>query len=849
MKFQNIKKNNLKITGILFSLEKKISSIKLFLLIIIILFVYHDSSLAQGSFGYPLVFVSRNHLTGGNVLFPSAGLLPGMGAHSRFAVTGGKLMIRESNGTIRTLIDSTMTFGSINIIDIQQPCVNWDCERILFAGIENRDSSWRIYEIKKDGTGFRKITNTDRFIDLSQFGTAAYRFFKYDDIDPVYLPDGKIIFSSTRFPTISEFGSALTTNLFIVDSTGQNMFRITTERNGAEKPTIDPLTGRIIYSRWWLNADMPSNLTASGVTRDAALALSTDKANIWEVNIINPDGDMVKLYASDPRKRNTLFSYRPRLLNNGDLLSVFLPHTPMVITGGSTGIRNYTKGLSEYKQIAGVDTNTALYVVNPPSTGSYMPPYAVDPLPLPDGRILFSMANTVEQQDYGIYVCNSNGTGILPVLDFPNTLELNAELLIVKVKPPIPEYIQGYDTNKVPPTENPLTFFQGGFFRFDCMNIYTNAPVDVPINDAPPISKNARFRFFLNFQRQNSNGLDLPILYKEITVRYDGKILEPDMPANVPLFEQVTDSARRVLVNSKGNVAHVTGMNFGINGSGTKCVGCHAGHSLIPVPVNNTEAQFTNVSTSASVTESSFRVGKDIAFRGKNVVDRKARNTDLSVNWIAEGGSNEYVELQWALPIDVREIKLYNIFPNPSAGTNILVNDCEIFLYKNNSVVGHIPSTGVLNINGKSIMINPVTSIDRMKIIVKSFSGTIGGSSSAGLAEVETIARITIYQTTGIRNNNITNFTYKLEQNYPNPFNPSTKIRFEVPLSKGGLKGVVSLKVFDIIGREIATLVNEQLQPGSYEVIFDAEKLPSGIYFYKINVDNYTNTKRMLLIK
>jgi hypothetical protein len=435
------------------------------------------------------------------------------------------------------------------------------------------------------------------------------------------------------------------------------------------------------------------------------------------------------------------------------------------------------------------------------------------------------------------------------VLDFPNTLELNAELLIVKVKPPIPEYIQGYDTNKVPPTENPLTFFQGGFFRFDCMNIYTNAPVDVPINDAPPISKNARFRFFLNFQRQNSNGLDLPILYKEITVRYDGKILEPDMPANVPLFEQVTDSARRVLVNSKGNVAHVTGMNFGINGSGTKCVGCHAGHSLIPVPVNNTEAQFTNVSTSASVTESSFRVGKDIAFRGKNVVDRKARNTDLSVNWIAEGGSNEYVELQWALPIDVREIKLYNIFPNPSAGTNILVNDCEIFLYKNNSVVGHIPSTGVLNINGKSIMINPVTSIDRMKIIVKSFSGTIGGSSSAGLAEVETIARITIYQTTGIRNNNITNFTYKLEQNYPNPFNPSTKIRFEVPLSKGGLKGVVSLKVFDIIGREIATLVNEQLQPGSYEVIFDAEKLPSGIYFYKINVDNYTNTKRMLLIK
>jgi hypothetical protein len=90
---------------------------------------------------------------------------------------------------------------------------------------------------------------------------------------------------------------------------------------------------------------------------------------------------------------------------------------------------------------------------------------------------------------------------------------------------------------------------------------------------------------------------------------------------------------------------------------------------------------------------------------------------------------------------------------------------------------------------------------------------------------------------------------FKLFQNYPNPFNPSTKIKFELPLSKGGLKGVVSLKVYDILGKEIQTLVNEQLQPGTYEVEFDGSNLPSGIYFYKLSTGNFTETNKMLLIK
>jgi photosystem II stability/assembly factor-like uncharacterized protein len=92
---------------------------------------------------------------------------------------------------------------------------------------------------------------------------------------------------------------------------------------------------------------------------------------------------------------------------------------------------------------------------------------------------------------------------------------------------------------------------------------------------------------------------------------------------------------------------------------------------------------------------------------------------------------------------------------------------------------------------------------------------------------------------------------YLLYQNYPNPFNPETKIKFAIPSSGGvnSTSGNVTLKVFDILGKEVVVLVDENLTTGIYEVTFDASKLTSGIYFYRINAGEYTETKRMMLIK
>jgi hypothetical protein len=97
--------------------------------------------------------------------------------------------------------------------------------------------------------------------------------------------------------------------------------------------------------------------------------------------------------------------------------------------------------------------------------------------------------------------------------------------------------------------------------------------------------------------------------------------------------------------------------------------------------------------------------------------------------------------------------------------------------------------------------------------------------------------------------NNSSPKEYKLHQNYPNPFNPSTKIKFDIPESVKGQASNTKLVVYDIVGKVITTLIDVQLQPGSYEKEWDGSNYTSGIYFYKLTAGNYTETKKMLMIK
>ena len=85
---------------------------------------------------------------------------------------------------------------------------------------------------------------------------------------------------------------------------------------------------------------------------------------------------------------------------------------------------------------------------------------------------------------------------------------------------------------------------------------------------------------------------------------------------------------------------------------------------------------------------------------------------------------------------------------------------------------------------------------------------------------------------------------FNLNQNYPNPFNPTTVISYKLPISS-----LVAIKVYDVLGREVQTLVNERQNAGNHSITFSASSLPSGVYFYRLHAGNYSATKKLLLLK
>jgi hypothetical protein len=95
-----------------------------------------------------------------------------------------------------------------------------------------------------------------------------------------------------------------------------------------------------------------------------------------------------------------------------------------------------------------------------------------------------------------------------------------------------------------------------------------------------------------------------------------------------------------------------------------------------------------------------------------------------------------------------------------------------------------------------------------------------------------------------VEDNDVLPSSFSLQQNYPNPFNPATKIKFQIPET-----GLVSLKIFDVLGREVSTLVHKELSAGNYTIDFNAASLSSGVYFYRLDAGNFTSVKKMVLTK
>jgi hypothetical protein len=251
-----------------------------------------------------------------------------------------------------------------------------------------------------------------------------------------------------------------------------------------------------------------------------------------------------------------------------------------------------------------------------------------------------------------------------------------------------------------------------------------------------------KIRFFAALSRPAAEGGDTLVLVREAAVTGSGAVHEDDMPADVPMFEQLVDKDGNVLRSATGP-AHVPGFNFARLGSGTKCVGCHAGHSALDVPHNYTSATWVNASPSARVTASSRAPG---AAEPRAAVDRRARGPVGEVAWEAASDEGEWLRLEWETPIEVRSVVLYACAANRAQSTDLRIERTAIRLYRAGRLVRTVTHGGRLAARGSRVVIDPCE-IDALEVQPLRVSGTVRGRKAVALAEVETIARLA-YDTT-----------------------------------------------------------------------------------------------------
>jgi len=188
------------------------------------------------------------------------------------------------------------------------------------------------------------------------------------------------------------------------------------------------------------------------------------------------------------------------------------------------------------------------------------------------------------------------------------------------------------------------------------------------------------------------------------------------------------------------------------------------------------------------------------------------RSTDNGTTWdtVNAGLSNLNV---WSLAIDSNE---YIYAGTPGGG---------VFHSSNNGISWDTINTGLTNRSVWSLAVSPSGYV---------FAATWGGGVFRSVQSTTSVREVSRRIPAA----------FALEQNYPNPFNPSTVIRYSLPVT-----GYVTLKVYNALGQEVASLVNEELKPGTYEVRWDASGFASGVYFYRLQAGSLAEMKKLMLIR
>jgi hypothetical protein len=665
----------------------------------------------------------------------------------------GELILREPDGSFHTLVNARSPSAPPGTpVDVMDPDVSYDAKRMVFTGFSAAEEAWRLFEVNADGSGLHQVTHTGQQLDLSRYGDAAESLKSHDDVDPCYLPDGRICFVSTRYPGMAPDNRLRTTNLYVVNVDGGGLHRITTERFAADTPAVDPVSGRIVYSRWWRTPEVGPG---EGMTREPVLPGSPqyqnpadqqvpvsgpaihgfDEAsfpgvNSWFLSFVNPDGTGLEMFSGFRLDRRQTQAYRPSLLPNGTAIALFIPRTPILGMPGGNGLRHFQRGPAIPTALGGPQQFGESFAGG---AGPFPDLIFAGASALQDGRILLAAADIGQGQAYGIYILD----GVAEVrmraiyLNAGSSVPLDPVALEPRALPPVVED----GTTDVLTEDTPRSVdeaFGQGKFTFKCENIFFNSPVDKGIATAPPIGKRLEIEFYMSPQRAGVTLADPPLLIHREAVKADGKI-EVDLPAGVPLFEILRRPDNTIAAGRDGQIFHVGGLNFGRVGKDGKCVGCHTGHSMQEVP---DDASWTNLAPSAAL-----KTNAADAFPPEVLVDRSTEPGRSE--WFAQSLLPEtFIQLQWSIPLRGQKVMLHA--PQPDGSTpaqRIRGFTVQTFLGK--ELREEVQVDRWIQLRGTAAVLNEGLEFDTLKVKIAQAKvvGIFRGADGPALSEIEVIAK------------------------------------------------------------------------------------------------------------
>lgn len=598
----------------------------------------------------PIVFVSRNRLQTLN----NYEVGPPVDILGRELTPGGTLRLLRPDGTVVTLA------GPHNgIYDVQRPMVSFDGSRVVFSGVRARNGMWRIFEIGLDGSGLRQITPDARGITIPDDPNRPRQnestFGRYSDFSPAYLPDGRIVFASSRYPGVSGSCGHRTVTLYTINPDGTDLRRIVSTRSGALHPWV-MRDGRILFAMWVDNMNIPSLYT------EGLQPLETDTnfgPSFFEPWACYPDGTHAG--------RVGFMGGRLDHGTGGGMHFREMPNGEIVYTRRATGsFLGSTLACSIAKFRPGDGTGNSTEGIGDPR--NLEGPHALAPTPLPDGRILFSYTpeskvwtdernRMFAEFDFGLYVCDGDFSNMRLVFNDPNTDELDAVAVWRRESRVIPDQVR-----TVPPEDPtaPIT----GYAIFENANVYADLDRRFMHIQSPLPGSVVAIDIYDDSQTFTTSPPEFPLIRKQMPRFFRSFPVNPDgsFRAEIPADRPVVFFLRGptgVAARYPGSLGEIRTPAFGHEqlrpGEVLRCTGCHRGHMIRPDLAAKAR---TNLARLAYAIASSTRNASYM--QATRVNDGHIGLDNGYYQWIpAATDVWPWVRLSWEQRITAREIEIY----------------------------------------------------------------------------------------------------------------------------------------------------------------------------------------------